>query len=63
MTKAQFAEDLAQIASGYVEEPAIEATGLTGTAVDRQPDLKLELRKRPMPVRVIDHADEQPNGN
>jgi uncharacterized protein (TIGR03435 family) len=32
-------------------------------AVQRQLGLKLELRKRPMPVLVIDHVDEQPSGN
>jgi uncharacterized protein (TIGR03435 family) len=32
-------------------------------AVDKQLGLKLELRKRPMPVLVIDHVDEQPSGN
>jgi uncharacterized protein (TIGR03435 family) len=32
-------------------------------AVQRQLGLKLELRKRPMPVLVIDRVDEQPSNN
>ncbi len=35
--------------------------GLTVTeAVEKQLGLKLELRKRPMPVTVIDHLDPKP---
>jgi uncharacterized protein (TIGR03435 family) len=32
-------------------------------AVQRQLGLKLELRKRPMPVLVIDRVNEQPSDN
>jgi uncharacterized protein (TIGR03435 family) len=32
-------------------------------AVEKQLGLKLEMRKRPMPVLVIDRVDEQPSGN
>jgi len=32
-------------------------------AVNKQLDLKLELRKRPMQVVVIDHVDEKPVEN
>lgn len=32
-------------------------------ALQKQLGLKLELRKRPMPVLVIDHIDEQPSDN
>jgi uncharacterized protein (TIGR03435 family) len=32
-------------------------------AVQRQLGLKLELRKRPMPVLVIDHIEEKPSGD
>ena len=32
-------------------------------AIDRELGLKLELRKHPMPVLVIDHVEEKPSGN
>ena len=32
-------------------------------ALEKQLGLKLELRKRPLPVLVIDHVEEQPTGN
>jgi uncharacterized protein (TIGR03435 family) len=32
-------------------------------AVSKQLGLKLEMRKRPMPVLVIDHVDEKPTDN
>ncbi|MEO8097764.1 MAG: TIGR03435 family protein [Acidobacteriota bacterium] len=32
-------------------------------AVNQQLGLKLELRKRPMPVLVVDHIDEKPTEN
>jgi uncharacterized protein (TIGR03435 family) len=102
MTMAQFAEDLSALAPGYLKEPVVDATGITGAwdftlnfsginvfnagrggdagagplgasaptgalslpdAVQKQLGLKLEQRKRPMPVLVIDHIDEQPTDN
>jgi uncharacterized protein (TIGR03435 family) len=32
-------------------------------AIDKELGLKLELRKHPMPVLVIDHVEEKPSGN
>jgi len=105
MTMAQFAEDLARIAGGYIRVPVVDATGLTGAydftlsfsgagrvggagvrggdataaagatpaasdptgglslfdAVQKQLGLKLELRKRPLPVLVIDSVQEKPS--
>lgn len=44
---------------------ASEPTGALSLldALPRQLGLKLELEKRPMPVLVIDHAEEKPNDN
>ncbi len=102
MTMAQFAEDLSAMASGYLKEPVVDATGLAGAwdftlnfsgigifnagrgsdagagplgasapsgalslfdAIQKQLGLKLEQRKRPMPVLVIDHIEENPTDN
>jgi uncharacterized protein (TIGR03435 family) len=105
-TMAQFAEDLPRVAGGYIKEPVVDATGLTGAydftlsftgvgrltgpggrggdaaaagatpmasdptgglslfdAVQKQLGVKLELRKRPMPVLVIDSVQEKPSDN
>jgi len=32
-------------------------------ALDKQPGLKLERQKHPMPVVVIDHVEEKPTEN
>jgi len=104
MTMTQFAEDLTRIAGGYIKEPVIDATGITGAfdftlnftgagrltgaggrggdaaaagatptasdpsgglslfdAVQKQLGLKLELKKRPFPVLVIDSVNEKPS--
>jgi uncharacterized protein (TIGR03435 family) len=107
MTMAQFAEDLARMASGYVRTPVEDATGIEGNfdftinftpvgllnggpgagqnggqaqgaapaasdpsgglslpdAISKQMGLKLELRKRQLPVLVIDHLEEKPTDN
>jgi uncharacterized protein (TIGR03435 family) len=105
MTMAQFAEDLQNIAPGYLRLPVADATGLDGAwdftfnfspvnllqapagrggdnvagsavtasdpngavslfdALTKQLGLKLEMRKRPMPVLVIDHVEEKPTDN
>jgi uncharacterized protein (TIGR03435 family) len=105
MTMAQFAEDLASIAPGYLREPVVDATGIDGAwdfvlsftpngggagnsgsgaggagasgsaamaastptgalslldALPKELGLKLDQRKRPFPVLVIDHIEEQP---
>ena len=38
MTMAQFAEDLSAMATGYLKEPVVDATGVTGAF-----DFRLEL--------------------
>jgi uncharacterized protein (TIGR03435 family) len=105
MTMAQFAEDLPRMASGYIHNPVVDATGIEGAfdftltftpigalnrarpggdapsagaapaaadpsgglslfdAINKQLGLKLEMRKRPMPVLVIDHVEEKPIDN
>jgi uncharacterized protein (TIGR03435 family) len=106
MTMAQFAEDLPRMAGGYISQPVVDATGLTGAydftlsfsgagrltgsggrggdasaagatpmaadptgglslfdAVQKQLGLKLDLRKRPMPVLLIDSVQEKPSDN
>ena len=107
MTMAQFAEDLARMAPGYVRTPVEDATGIEGNfdftinftpaglvnggpgagqnggqaqgaapaasdpsgglslpdAISKQMGLKLELRKRQLPVLVIDHLEEKPTDN
>ena len=111
MTMAQFAEQLQNIAPGYIHSPVLDATGLegaydftaefqpdghvpgrrtgerggawrcgsarrrTGTAsdpngaltlfeaIDKQLGLKLETKKRPVPVLVIDHMEQKPIDN
>jgi uncharacterized protein (TIGR03435 family) len=98
MTLAQFAEELASIAPGYLREPVVDATGIDGAfdfvlsfsaagfnnngsggdasgalaasaptgaislldALQKELGLKLDQRKRPFPVLVIDHIEEQP---
>jgi uncharacterized protein (TIGR03435 family) len=96
MTMAQFAEDLSSMAGGYLKEPVVDGTNLSGSwdfilnfsgiglinagrggdasgaasaptgalslfdALQKQLGLKLDQRKRPMPVLVIDHIEEQP---
>jgi uncharacterized protein (TIGR03435 family) len=101
MTMAQFAEDVSAMATGYLKEPVVDATGLEGAwdfvlnfsgiavmnagrggdgagplgasaptgalslfdAIQKQLGLKLEQRKRPFPVLVIDHIEERPTDN
>jgi uncharacterized protein (TIGR03435 family) len=110
MTMAQFAEQIPNIAPGYVRTPVQDATGLEGAfdftlsfspagavqgggrggprggdggppaagapealdapvtltlfeAVEKQLGLKLEMRKRPMAVLVIDHVEQKPTAN
>jgi len=98
MTLAQFAEELASIAPGYLREPVVDATGIDGSwdfvlsfspvgaanggrggdasgalaasaptgalslldALPKELGLKLEQRKRQLPVLIIDHIEEQP---
>jgi uncharacterized protein (TIGR03435 family) len=48
--------------SGAATEASDPSTGLTLLeAVEKQIGLKLELRKRPIPVLVIDHAEQNPD--
>jgi uncharacterized protein (TIGR03435 family) len=116
MTMAQFAEQLQNIAPGYIHSPALDATGLEGAwdftlnfspagmfqggggrggdrggdggqpsgaapaasgaipvasepngaltlleAIDKQLGLKLEMKKRPVSVLVIDHIEQKPD--
>jgi uncharacterized protein (TIGR03435 family) len=110
MTMAQFAEQLQNIAPGYIHSPVLDATGLDGAfdftlsfspagvfqsggrggdrggdagppsggttaasepngaltlfeAIDKQLGLKLEMKKRPIPVLVIDHVEQKPTDN
>jgi uncharacterized protein (TIGR03435 family) len=110
ITMAQFAEQLRQIAGGYIFTPVQDATGLEGAwdftlsfspagavngggrgavlngnaappsgdtplasdptgalsifdAINKQLGLKLELKKRPVSVLVIDHVEEKPTDN
>jgi uncharacterized protein (TIGR03435 family) len=107
MTMAEFAQELPDLANGYVFTPLLDATGLTGAydftlsfstagalhsstpppptgsnesasattqsdpngglslqdAIARQLGIKLEKRKRPIPVLVIDHIEQQPTEN
>jgi uncharacterized protein (TIGR03435 family) len=113
MTMAQFAEQLPNMAAGYLRTPVQDATGLEGSwdftlsfspvgmvqggagrgagrgpeggggapaaaaaegaeppvtislfeAVEKQLGLKLEMKKRPMPVLVIDHVEQKPTDN
>jgi uncharacterized protein (TIGR03435 family) len=108
MTMAQFAEQLQNLAPGYVHTAVEDATGLEGAwdftlsfspagafmgggnrggdapapspdgttaapaptgaislseAIDKQLGLKLEMRKRPIPVLVIDHIEQKPADN
>lgn len=56
--------DEAARASGAPGPSADPTGGMTVfEAVDRQLGLKLELRKHPMPVLVIDHVEEKPTEN
>jgi len=116
MTMAQFAEQLQNIAPGYIHSPVLDATGLEGAwdftlnfspagmfqggggrggdrggdggqpsgaapaasgaipvasepngaltlleAIDKQLGLKLEMKKRPVSVLVIDHIEQKPD--
>jgi len=103
MTIAQLAEQLPNLANGYVHTPVLDSTGLTDPydftlsfsaigvlqngfpgqrpgasdadasdpsggislpdAMNKQLGLKMELRKRPVPVLVIDHVEEKPTDN
>jgi uncharacterized protein (TIGR03435 family) len=103
MTIAQLAEQLPNLANGYVHTPVLDSTGLTdpydftlsfsaigvlqqglpgqqpgaGTgdasdpsggismpeAMNKQLGIKMELKKRPMKVLVIDHMEEKPTDN
>lgn len=87
-TMEKFAEDIRQMAGGYVTSPVVDSTGLKGAwdfdikwtgrgqlaragadgislfdAVDKQLGLKLEAQKLPMPVYVVDSANEKPTDN
>jgi uncharacterized protein (TIGR03435 family) len=103
MTIAQFAEQLPNLANGYVHTPVLDSTGLTDhydftlsfsaigvlqngvpsqqpgegqtnasdpsgglslpDAMNKQLGIKMELKKRPMQVLVIDHVEEKPTDN
>jgi uncharacterized protein (TIGR03435 family) len=103
MTMAQLAEQLPNLASGYVHTPVLDSTGLTDPydftlsfsaigvlqngvpgqqpaegnanasdpsggvslpdAMNRQLGIKMEMKKRPMQVLVIDHVEEKPTDN
>jgi uncharacterized protein (TIGR03435 family) len=103
MTIAQLAEQLPNLANGYVHTPVLDSTGLTDhydftlsfsainvlqngvptqqpgegaanasdpsgglslpDAMNKQLGIKMELRKRPMQVLVIDHVEEKPTDN
>jgi uncharacterized protein (TIGR03435 family) len=99
MSMAEFAEELTNLAYGYIFTPVLDATGIEGgydftlsfssadltkgvggaagangasepngalsliDAVNKQLGLKLEKVKRPVPVLVIDHIDENPTDN
>jgi uncharacterized protein (TIGR03435 family) len=103
MTIAQLAEQLPNLASGYVRTPVLDSTGLTGPydftlsfsainvlqngvpgqqpatggenasdpsgglslpdALNKQLGIRMEIRKRPMQVLVIDRVEEKPTEN
>jgi uncharacterized protein (TIGR03435 family) len=103
MTMAQLAEQLPNLANGYVHTPVLDSTGLTDPydftlsfsainvllngvpsqqpaegaattsdpsggvslpdAMNKQLGIKMELKKRPMQVLVIDHVEEKPTEN
>jgi len=103
MTIAQLAEQLPNLANGYVHTPVLDSTGLTDhydftlsfsamgvlqngvpgqqpgegaanasdpsggislpDAMNKQLGIKMELKKRPMQVLVIDHVEEKPTDN
>lgn len=103
MTIAQLAEQLPNLANGYVHTPVLDSTELTDAydftlsfsainvlqsgvpgqqpadgaanasdpsggislpdAMNRQLGIRMELRKRPMQVLVIDHVEEKPTDN
>lgn len=47
-----------------VPEPSLPSGGLLlPDAINKQLGLKMELRKRPLPVLVIDHVEEMPTEN
>ena len=54
-----------QQAAGSGEGLAADPSGAVSLpdAINRQLGLKLELKKRPMQVLVIDHIDEKPTEN
>lgn len=103
MTIAQFAEQLPNLANGYVHTPVLDSTGLTDPydftlsfsamgvlqngvpgqqpatgesnasdpsggvslpdAMNKQLGIKMEMKKRPMQVLVIDQVEEKPTEN
>jgi len=88
LTAAEIADNLHNMAGGYLRQPVVDATGLKGTydfdlkwtarnqleaagadgisvfdAVDRQLGLKLDLQKSPLPVVVVESADQKPTEN
>src|ERR1019366_8921746 len=103
MSIAQLAEQLPNLANGYVHTPVLDSTGLTDPydftlsfsaigvlrnfvpaqqpgegaanasdpsggislpdAMNKQLGIKMELKKRPMQVLVIDHVEEKPTDN
>jgi uncharacterized protein (TIGR03435 family) len=88
MTMEAFAEEVHQMAGGYLRQPVVDQTGLKGTydfdikwtargqlaaagaegvsifdAVEKELGLKLELQKIPMPVVLVDTANEKPTDN
>jgi uncharacterized protein (TIGR03435 family) len=88
MSMEVFAQQVHQMAGGYLTNPVVDQTGLKGAwdfdikwsgrgqlaqagadgisifdAVDKQLGLKLDLQKIPMPVYVVDGANEKPTDN
>jgi uncharacterized protein (TIGR03435 family) len=88
LTAAEIAENLHDMAGGYLRQPVIDSTELKGTydfdlkwtgrnqlaaagadgisvfdAVEKQLGLKLELRKSPLPVVVVESVDQKPTDN
>jgi len=88
LTAAEIAENLREMAGGYLRQPVVDSTELKGTydfdikwtprgrlaaagadgisvfdAVEKQLGLKLELRKSPLPVVVVESVDQKPTEN
>ncbi|MFZ0819123.1 MAG: TIGR03435 family protein [Candidatus Acidiferrales bacterium] len=88
MTMEAFAEQVHQMAGGYLTNPVVDQTGLKGAwdfdikwtgrgalaqagadgisifdAVDKQLGLKLDAQRIPLPVYVVDSANEKPTDN